>query len=512
MKGERSLRTESADRARKGFATIALYGLVSSLCKESLLIFERGTMRTGALLPSWVNAFACGMCFLLALYSLSLYVQKRSEGYLLWLSLIAALTFMRTLAGSPELSRLAPEGMLEMMRTPLDIFLVVICSGLCFWLTDSRLPGKWDELLRPAGLLTVYGVLMFLRYTIGGSFLQRFIASTPYYAAAVCLMFACMEDKPCAWLLMAGMAARFGLRSYLSASSGDTSLYAYIASAQLDFLTFVLTCLLAINHKFAGKFNESERLAAQLQRMNSGLDALVDERTAQLRQANEVILAQQKARQNLMTNIFHDLRSPLFVLRGYTEMMEALGPENMRRKRLMQERLDFLSRLVEDLFLTAKLEDGKVSFSLEETALLPLCRAAAQAHELEAARQRVFLQAEGEECCARADGFRLGQALENLTENALRYTPAGGKVILSCGAEGENVCLTVRDTGPGIAPEDLPHVFERYYQGAHDSRSTGLGLSIAHSLAEGMGGALQVKSHRGVGTEFSIRLPKWKEV
>jgi two-component system sensor histidine kinase BaeS len=109
------------------------------------------------------------------------------------------------------------------------------------------------------------------------------------------------------------------------------------------------------------------------------------------------------------------------------------------------------------------------------------------------------------------DAQRLGQVLANLVSNALRYTPRGGQVILSARAEGRWLLLTVADTGTGIAPADLPLVFERFYRAdrsrRRDAGHSGLGLAIARQLVEAHGGALTATSQVGVGSTFTARLP-----
>jgi signal transduction histidine kinase len=110
------------------------------------------------------------------------------------------------------------------------------------------------------------------------------------------------------------------------------------------------------------------------------------------------------------------------------------------------------------------------------------------------------------------DEHLLGRAVENLLDNALRYTPAGGKIEVRCGADGEVVQFTVADTGPGIAPRDLPHLFEPMYR-ADPSRSretggTGLGLAIARRILRAHGGDLRASNRAGGGAEFSGLLPR----
>jgi signal transduction histidine kinase len=113
---------------------------------------------------------------------------------------------------------------------------------------------------------------------------------------------------------------------------------------------------------------------------------------------------------------------------------------------------------------------------------------------------------------ALADPERLKQVLINLLRNGVRHTPPGGIVALLVAAEAEHVRIGVRDTGTGIAPEDLPHVWERFYRGAEarvkDHRGAGLGLALVKELTEAMGGTVEVESEIGQGSCFTLRLPR----
>jgi two-component system sensor histidine kinase BaeS len=110
-----------------------------------------------------------------------------------------------------------------------------------------------------------------------------------------------------------------------------------------------------------------------------------------------------------------------------------------------------------------------------------------------------------------ADPGRLRQALGNLVANALRYTPAGGQVTLSAFAAEGQATITVGDTGAGIAPEHLPHIFDRFYRAdvsrSRETGGSGLGLAITRHLVEAHGGTIEARSAEGVGTAFTIRLP-----
>ncbi|NCB50863.1 MAG: HAMP domain-containing histidine kinase [Clostridia bacterium] len=481
---------------------IAIYLLTTQLC----MLVDKLPVRFGILSPNWFNIFSAGICFLLLIYSLSLYFQKRSEAYLLWLSILAALSLFRTLANSNEISILIGEHFVSAIKMPLDVFTAVVCFGLCFWITNTRLPGKLNMLLKPTGLIVLFILLLLFRFAAGDTTVQKVVASTPYYAAFGCLFLACANEKPYSYTMLSGMTIRFAVRGYLLTASNHV-LAAYLIASQLDFLIFMFACLLSIDHRFVDKFNESEHLANELAQINSSLDIKVEQRTAELKKANALILTQQKNKQELMINIFHDLRSPLFVLKGYADMLRPEKQEDLHRKDRMLERLDFMSNLVEDLFLTAKLEEYGVSFYFEVVSLRQVCGHILDNFQVKAADAGISI------CCAPCDGyvtadeFRLRQALGNLVDNALRYTPRGGSVSLICNLEDSFAKIAVSDTGPGISEEALPHLFERYFHSSKDGNSSGLGLFIANSLITSMGGTIEAASYPGRGAVFTLRLP-----
>lgn len=155
-----------------------------------------------------------------------------------------------------------------------------------------------------------------------------------------------------------------------------------------------------------------------------------------------------------------------------------------------------------------------MKLNLEPVAPTELLQQVQAAFAHQAAQQGVTLRVEAEHnlLAVNGDEIRLRQVLSNLVSNALRYTPEGGQIVLGATANGDRqVVLTVRDTGPGIAPDDLPFIFDRFYRAdkarAAESGGSGLGLAIAKALAEAHGGALTVQSAPGQGSTFTLQLP-----
>jgi signal transduction histidine kinase len=221
-------------------------------------------------------------------------------------------------------------------------------------------------------------------------------------------------------------------------------------------------------------------------------------------------------RRRMTADIAHDLRTPLSVLLGYTE---ALSEGKLRPKpetyAVMHREAQHLNHLVQDLRLLSLADAGELSLNRIPMAPAALLERAAAAHWVRAEEAGITLAVEAPRDLPKVavDPERMAQVLNNLVTNALRYTPAGGTITLSAEVQGDEVVLRVRDTGSGIASEDLPNVFERFYRGEParapaegSGSSSGLGLAIVKSLVEAHGGAVAVESAVGEGTVFTIRL------
>jgi signal transduction histidine kinase len=221
-----------------------------------------------------------------------------------------------------------------------------------------------------------------------------------------------------------------------------------------------------------------------------------------------------QARRQMTADVAHELRTPLTVIAGYIESMrDGVLPPTPQRMAVIYAEIEHLQHLVGDLRTLSQADAGELKLNRQPVEPAELLRQTAAAFEHQAAQKGVRLEvaADGAEpAVVWADELRLAQVLDNLLSNALRHTPAGGQVRLGLTRQPSAVTLTVQDTGPGIPPEDLPRVFERFYR-ADRSRSedgaSGLGLAIAKALVEAHGGSLEARSTLGQGSTFSMRLP-----
>ncbi len=221
------------------------------------------------------------------------------------------------------------------------------------------------------------------------------------------------------------------------------------------------------------------------------------------------------ARRNMIADIAHELRTPLGVMRGQLEgMMDGVFPTTNEQLESLHEETLLLARLVDDLRELALADAGQLQIHCAWSDLGALIGKTVSAFALHAAEKNITLESN---CVAalppvNLDDHRIEQVLRNLIGNALRHTPENGIVTVACALEANAVKVSVTDTGPGIAPDDLPRVFERFWRG-DKSRSragggAGLGLAIAKQLVVAHGGEIGVTSDPGHGACFWFTLPK----
>ena len=222
----------------------------------------------------------------------------------------------------------------------------------------------------------------------------------------------------------------------------------------------------------------------------------------------------EELRRNLVADVAHELRTPVTNLRGYIEgIADGVIKPDPATLSSMHGEVMLQTRLIEDLQDLALAESGQMQLKLQPCDLSALMRHAAATVQPQAQAKGMELAVEGPDALPmQADPERVSQVLRNLLINAVNYTSTGGKIRLSAAQEDGHARIQVEDNGPGIPPQDLPHVFERFYR-VDKSRSratggTGLGLTIARSLVEAHGGRIEAWSQVGQGTRFVVTLPR----
>ncbi len=223
----------------------------------------------------------------------------------------------------------------------------------------------------------------------------------------------------------------------------------------------------------------------------------------------------EQVRRDFVANVSHELRTPLASLKSVVETLEsgALEDEAATREFLSraQGEIDRMVQIMEGLLELSRIESGEVPMAKEPLDISDVLSHAVERLQLQARRQGVNLDVSVPQGLPPVvgDAERLERVALNLVHNALKFTPAGGSVRVQAAAENGAVVVRITDTGVGIAPADLPRVFERFYKvdRARSSGGTGLGLAIVKHTVEAHGGAVAVESEQGGGSVFSFSLP-----
>ena len=238
---------------------------------------------------------------------------------------------------------------------------------------------------------------------------------------------------------------------------------------------------------------------------------------SELSARDEALRTSDRLRRQLLADVSHELKTPLTAMRGYLETLQMAGSEldAQERNRYLEtvvgetRRLD---RIVADLVNLARFENNIVTLETQVFATAVLLDRVVRRHELEARARGVRFTVDVEPSAEQMSGdpHRLEQVVENLVANAMRYVPEGGTIDLRARSEGSATVLTVADSGPGIAPEHVAHVFDRFYKAdaarAAGGVGSGLGLSIVKAIVDAHGGRVGVTSRPG-HTEFSVTVP-----
>ncbi len=225
----------------------------------------------------------------------------------------------------------------------------------------------------------------------------------------------------------------------------------------------------------------------------------------------------ERLRQDFVANVSHELKTPLSVIKAHVETLIDGAIEDVQNRGRFLDQIarqsDRLQALILDLLSLARIESGSELFDFQAVPLDALVHACVERHRPRAEARKLVLLVEPDAppSSAWADEEALDQALENLLDNALKYTPEGGEVRVGWRQEDGQACIEVSDTGIGIPEGDLPRIFERFYRvdkaRSRELGGTGLGLSIVKHLVQALHGSVRATSRVGAGTTFTVRVP-----
>ncbi len=222
-------------------------------------------------------------------------------------------------------------------------------------------------------------------------------------------------------------------------------------------------------------------------------------------------------RRDFVANVSHELKTPLSSIKAYTETLRngaVNDPENSQKfLGRIEEQTDRLHHLIIDMLMLARIESAQQAFDIDAVSVTDVANECLDGYRLASDAKQIHLLVEPDQprCCVRADREGLREILDNLVDNAIKYTPEGGKVSLRWSCEGGMCHISVADTGIGIGAEHRRRVFERFYRvdkaRSRELGGTGLGLSIVKHLCQSFGGKVGVESENGKGSVFTVSLP-----
>ncbi|MEA2009007.1 MAG: ATP-binding protein [Chloroflexota bacterium] len=260
------------------------------------------------------------------------------------------------------------------------------------------------------------------------------------------------------------------------------------------------------------------KLQSALQKANEELEARVKERTEELEYALSRLTELEQLKSNFLANISHELRTPLTHLKGYIQLLinEHLGtlsPQQADAIKVMQKSENKLESLIEDLIQFSILERSNFNLKIEEINLLSVLKKVIPEAQAKCQEKGIQFKSKHPQYIpyVKADAEKLLWALRHLVDNAVKFTPEGGEILVSVHVQVEEIRLSIRDTGIGIPEDKLKEIFKPFYQ--LDSSSTrhyggtGLGLPLVQNIVNAHGAEVEVHSQEGEGSYFAFSLP-----
>jgi signal transduction histidine kinase len=438
-----------------------------------------------------VGAFAIAWTFLMLPYAAdeSLPVLDRVLSTAYPLMDILLLTLLVRLLFTP--GRRSPA--MWLLALGMTFFLAADITFLAFEVA-GKTTGAWIE-----------GVWLLAYFSVGAAALHPSMAAPPAPASG--------PERLTVWRLGAlGLAA----------ITGPAVLTAEVLSGDNDGVVVILICSailpVLVLLRLVGLVRELERAGEERGRLyESERTALAEAEAAQrlLLEQNDRLRELDRLKDEFVALVSHELRTPLTSITGYLELVlddPELPDEQRRFLDVVDRNADRLLRLVSDLLLVAQIESGKLSLDPEEVDLVDLATQSVEVLRPAADARGIDLRLDVDPIPSlRGDPARLGQLLDNLVSNAVKFTESGGRVVVALGVTGEEVVLAVSDNGIGIPVAEQRRLFDRFFRAstAQDRaiEGTGLGLTIVHAIVRAHGGEIELTSDEGQGTTFRVRLP-----
>jgi signal transduction histidine kinase len=228
--------------------------------------------------------------------------------------------------------------------------------------------------------------------------------------------------------------------------------------------------------------------------------------------AKTLAQSQEKKHSNLVCTLSHELRTPLTCIKGYATTLlnggEHWSPDEQREfLKIIDSETNTMKELIDDLLESSMIESGLLSIRKEPVLLQRIVGKAVDDARLRTAKHNIVVSMPADIPVMEADPGRTRQVLDNLLDNAIKYSPDGGLIVIQCNVGEKEVTLSVADEGMGIAPEHLNRLFEKFYRVKSELAGTGLGLPVAREIVEKQGGRIWARSAPGKGSTFYFTLP-----
>jgi signal transduction histidine kinase len=491
-----------------------------------------------------------GSLFIIGTYHMGLYAFRKKERFTLSFGLLClCVAFRMGVTGETMLFQRFPDGSWELgMRIEYIAFALCGVTGYTYHFRMFPQEGSkrtyWIFNTIGTVLSVIAAVLPVLTFT-------RVLVAYQLYIVAVCatclyvVIKARIRKREGATLVLAGIT--FFIFTVFNDILFYSEQHVSVQLVPFGITFFILVQSIILSNRFTNAMQRVELVSDELRELNANLEERVELRTNELKKSNESLELTnieleklEKSRRHLLSNISHDLRTPMTLVQGYLEAMrDGLIEDKEQQQRhlnMMLGKLSRLNSLIDDLFELSKLEAGQVRFHFEKVSVRGWLESVQFSFETDVERAGGVLHSvyngvvlEGSDIdhtlpdpkgadrsSIRIDIARMEQVMSNLIYNALRYLPeADGvherRITIEAREEYATVVIEVRDTGCGIDPEDLPYIFDRFYKKDKSRNSSGggsgLGLSIVKEIIHQHWGLIEARNTTDGGASFLIRLP-----